>query len=305
MRHFIQTLSRELFAFDQTETRGDRIYFRILELFIVAYAVWYCWDWGVYIQENISSVLLPLGLAQYIDVSFMFDHYLGPANAVLVAVLGLVGFVRLWRPAYLLALLAFHLQYVARYSLGEISHGSNLIGMGVLGLGLALLVFRSEFHRQRFTLGFLYFFIGLGYTSAGFCKLIGTGITWPDGHHLLMWIAERKVDTIAKFGAFEPSILQELVLQDFRFGTLFLLIGLFTELISFLMWWRKYRYVVVLLVVGMHIGIVFTMNIFFHASTYLLLLLGIPWNRVIDRVLEWMPALPSPSLTSPSSQESA
>ncbi len=305
MRRFIQTLSHELFAFDRTETRGDRIYFRMLELFIVAYAVWYCWDWGVYMQANITSVLLPLGLAQYIDISFMFDHYLGPANAALVAVLGLVGFFRLWRPAYLLALLAFHLQYVARYSLGEISHGSNLIGMGVLGLGLALLVFRSEFHRQRFTLGFLYFFIGLGYTSAAFCKMIGTGITWPDGHHLLMWIAERKVDTIAKFGAFEPSILQELVLQDVRFGTLFLLIGLLTEFISFLMWWRKYRYVVVMLVVGMHIGIVLTMNIFFHASTYLLLLLGIPWNRVIDRILEWVPALPAPSLTPPSPREPA
>lgn len=304
MSRFIQTLSRELFAFDQTETRGDRIYFRILELFIVAYAVWYCWDWGVYMQENITSVLLPLGLAQYIDVSFMFNHYLGPANAVFVAVLGLVGFFRLWRPAYLLTLLAFHLQYVARYSLGEISHGSNLIGMGVLGLGLALIIFRSESHRQRFTLGFLYFFIGLGYTSAAFCKMIGTGITWPDGHHLLLWIAERKVDTIAKLGAFEPSILQELVLQDFRFGTLFLLVGLVTESISFLMWWRKYRYVVIMLVVGMHIGIVLTMNIFFHASTYLLLLLGIPWNRVIDRILEWVPAFPASSLTTTSSHES-
>ena len=304
MSRFIQTLSRELFAFDQTETRGDRIYFRILELFIVAYAVWYCWDWGVYMQENITSVLLPLGLAQYIDVSFMFNHYLGPVNAVFVAVLGLVGFFRLWRPAYLLTLLAFHLQYVARYSLGEISHGSNLIGMGVLGLGLALIIFRSESHRQRFTLGFLYFFIGLGYTSAAFCKMIGTGITWPDGHHLLLWIAERKVDTIAKLGAFEPSILQELVLQDFRFGTLFLLVGLVTESISFLMWWRKYRYVVIMLVVGMHIGIVLTMNIFFHASTYLLLLLGIPWNRVIDRILEWVPAFPASSLTTTSSHES-
>jgi hypothetical protein len=35
----------------------------------------------------------------------------------------------------------------------------------------------------------------------------------------------------------------------------------------------------------MHIGIYFTMNIFFHASTYFLLLLALPWNRIIDSAL--------------------
>jgi len=284
LSRFSHTLRRELFSDFGSDTLGTRLYFRGVELFILAYTVYFCWSWGVYIQQNISSVLLPLGLANYIDVSFMFDHNVALLNAGLVGLLGLVGFFRLWRPAYLLALLAFHMQYVARYSLGEISHGSNLIGMGVLGLGLALLVFRKEEHRRRFTFGFLYFFIGLGYTSAAVCKLVGTGLTWPDGRHLLMWIGERKVDTLSRFGAFEPSFLQELVLQDYRFGTLILLVGLLTEAISFLMWWRKPRYVVVLLVVGMHFGIVLTMNIFFHASTYFLILLGLPWHRIIDYV---------------------
>ena len=36
----------------------------------------------------------------------------------------------------------------------------------------------------------------------------------------------------------------------------------------------------------MHVGILFTMNIFFHASTYFLVLLGLPWHRIIDYVLE-------------------
>lgn len=207
LSRFSHTLRRELFSDFASDTTGTHLYFRGVELFLVGYAFYYCWDWGIYIQQNISSVLLPLGLANYIDVSFMFDHNVALINAALVGVLGLVGFFRLWPPAYLLALFAFHLQYVARYSLGEISHGSNLVGMGVLGLGLALLFFRDEEHRRRFTFGFLYFFIGLGYTSAAVCKLIGTGITWPDGRHLLMWIAERKVDTLSKFGSFEPSFL--------------------------------------------------------------------------------------------------
>lgn len=282
---FLDTLGRHLFGADGPETQGDRLYFRTVELFILGYAVWFCWDWGLYIQQNISSVLLPLGLANYVDVSFLFDHNVALLNAGLVAVLGGLGFFRFWRPAYLLALVAFHFQYVARYSLGEISHGSNLIGMGVLGLGVALVAFRSESVRRRFTFGFLYFFIGLGYTSAAVCKLIGTGIMWPDGRHLLMWIAERKVDTLSKFGAFEPNILQEWVLTDYRVGTAILLFGLFAEAVSFLMWWRPYRYPVVLLVVSMHLGIYVTMNIFFAASTYFLILLSLPWNRVFDALL--------------------
>lgn len=283
---FLDTLGRHLFGADGPETRGDRLYFRIVEFFILGYAVWFCWDWGLYIQQNISSVLLPLGFANYVDVSFLFGHNVALLNTGLVALLGGLGFFRLWRPAYLLALVAFHFQYVARYSLGEISHGSNLIGMGVLGLGVALVAFRSESVRRRFTFGFLYFFIGLGYTSAAVCKLIGTGIMWPDGRHLLMWIAERRVDTLSKFGAFEPNVLQEWVLTDYRVGTAILLFGLFTEAVSFLMWWRPYRYPVVLLVVGMHFGIYATMNIFFAASTYFLILLSLPWNRVFDALLE-------------------
>ncbi|MCS4200966.1 hypothetical protein [Salinibacter ruber] len=43
---------------------------------------------------------------------------------------------------------------------------------------------------------------------------------------------------------------------------------------------------VVLLVVGMHIGILLIMNIFFHASTYFLLILGPPWHHVIDYMLD-------------------
>lgn len=289
-RSFPFSLAPELFGEDTPETRGDRVYFRLVELFILVYAAWFCWDWGFYIQQNISSVLLPLGLANYVDVSIFFDHQVALINAGLVTLLGALGFFRLWRPAYFLALISFHFQYVARYSLGEISHGSNLIGMGVLGLGIALLAFRSESMRRRFTFGYLYFFIGLGYTSAAVSKLIGTGLYWPDGRHLLMWIGERKVDTLSKFGAFDPNVLQDLVLTDYRFGTAILLFGLFAEAVSFLMWWKSYRYPIVLLVVGMHIGIYFSMNIFFAASTYLLILLGLPWNRVIDALLSSDPS---------------
>lgn len=175
----LQELGEELFGGTSTGTRGTRVYFRGLELFLVAYTMYFCFTWGYYIQEFITSVLLPLGLAQYIDVSFVFHGHYALLLASLVAFISILGFFRVWRPAYLLALLGFHLLYVARYSLGEISHGSNLSGMGILGLGIATVAFESRNQSRRFVFGFLYFFIGLGYTSAAFCKLVGPELLGP------------------------------------------------------------------------------------------------------------------------------
>jgi hypothetical protein len=302
MNGTIRTLSRQLFDYDYEETPGQRWHFRLVEVFLVVFTLQFCWEWGAYIQQNISEVMLPLGLAQYIDVSFMFDHHVALGNAAVISVLLALGLFRVWSPAYAIALLLFHMQYVARYSLGEISHGSNLVGMGILLLGLAHLFFRSESARRRFTFGSLYFFIGLGYTSAAVCKLIGTGIMWPHGHHLLMWIMERKVDTISKFGAFDPNLLQELVLQNYHWGTAILLFGLVAEGASFMMWFRKYRYYIVMLVVSMHIGIAVTMNIFFEASTYFLILLGLPWGRIFDWVRTRLRISSSPRSSAPAAQ---
>lgn len=282
MKTYAQYLARQLFQFGKSDSWGDVWHFRLVEIFLIAYTVKYTWTWGTYIQNNISDVMLPLGLAQYIDVSFMFDHHVALINAGLIAFMLLLGLTRTWRPAYAVALLLFHFQYVARYSLGEISHGSNLVGMGILLLGVAHFAFSGNAERRQFVWGTMYFFIGLGYTSAAVCKLVGTGIFWVDGHHLLMWIGERQVDVMSKFGAFEPNLLQELVLQNYHWGTLFLVFGLVAEASSFLMWFRKYRYYIVMLVISMHFGILLTMNIFFDASTYLLILLGLPWNQVLD-----------------------
>lgn len=277
-------LAHELFAFDHgDETVGQKIYFRLLELFIVGYTIKFCWEWAVY-TRTIEEVLLPLGVANYLDVSLLFGP-LALVNAGTVTLLCVLGVFRWWRPAYLGALLFFHLQYVARYCLGEISHGSNLIGLGLLGLGAAALTFQRPVHRRRFTMGFLVFFIGLGYTSAAFCKLIGTGLAWPDGRHLWMWIAERQVDVTSRLGASDPNALQELILGDVHVGTLVLLFGLLAELCGVLMWVRRFRRPVLLLIAGMHLGIAASMNIFFAASTYLLFLLGLPWAAAIDWTL--------------------
>jgi len=281
---FLQRLGRELFGFERPETTGDRIHFRVVEFVLVVAAAHLCWTWGWYIQYNVSEPLLRLGLAQYIDVSFLFSHYLAVGNAILIVGLLILGLFRVWRPAYFVALLLFHLQYVSRYILGEISHGSNFVGMGILGLGLAHLVFTDPQMRRRFTFGYLYFFIGLGYTSAGVSKLIGTGLTWSDGRHLWMWIAERKVDVMGKFGTFEPNLLQELILSDVAIATLVLAFGHLVELSGVLVWWRRFRYPVMGLLVSMHIGIAFSMNIMFWWTTIILALLMLPWGTLADQV---------------------
>lgn len=281
------TLAIQLFGSRADRTTGTRLHFRVLELFFIGYAVYFCWIWGLYIQQNVSSLPFPRGLAYYVDVSFLFEHHLALANAALVGVLGLLGFARVSRVAYLAAVLAFHLQYVARFCLGKVEHGSNLIGMGILALGIALLAYRSEANRRRFTFGFLYFFVGLSYTSAAFCKLIGTGLTWPDGHHLELWIAERRIDLLSTIGAFDPTIIQELVLRDHRVGTVILLMGLITELCAVLLWWRRYRPWIAVALIGMHVGIIVTMNIYFLASMYLLVLVCLPWHRTIDWTRHW------------------
>lgn len=284
----MRRLIHDLFDFDRPETAGNRLHGFVIEAFFVLYALRYCWEWGAYIGK-IDSVLLPLGIAQYIDVSFLFGNSLALWNAAAVTALCALGMTRVWRPAYLVAIVLFHLQYVARYSLGEISHGSNLIGMGILGLGVAAVLFTAETDRRRFLLGYLYFFVGLGYTSAAVCKLVGTGLDWANGYHLWLWLAERGTDVASTTGAFEPNVVQQLALTYPFVGAAMLTFGLVAEGAAFLMWWRRFRLPACLALVAMHLGVLVSLNIFFDAATYLLLLLGLPWGRAFDAALTRLP----------------
>lgn len=279
-------LIRNLFPFDAPESDGDRLFYRLLELFIVAYTIRFMWEWGAYIPK-IEEVVLPLGIAQYIDISFMFEGSRGLWNAAAVTIAALAGYLRIFPgAAYGIALAGFHIQYVARYSLGEISHGSNLIGVSMMALAAGAVFFSDPMHRRRFTLGFMYFFIGLGYTTAAFSKLIGTGIHWPDGRHMWLWIAERWVDVTSMYGSWELNPLQELMVEHVWLGTVVLAFGLVVEFFGFLMWFARTRFYIVPLIIAMHLGVLMTMNIFFEAFTYQLLLLGFAWPVLFDRMLE-------------------
>lgn len=289
LRAWLGPLWDNLFAFDAPDSRGQRIHRRVFEAFIGAGTIWLAFYWGEY-TLRISDIVLELGLATWIDISFMHGNQLPIWNAWLITAGVILGFARIerfvpgGRWVYMVTWVLLLFQYAARFTLGEIPHSSNLVGMGLLGFALAVLLFREETTRGRFALGFSYFFIGLGYTSAAVSKLVARGLTWPDGRHLWMWINEKAMDEVARNGTVELNALQQLALDYWWVATAFLAFGLLTEALAWLVWYRKTRYVALWAVMGLHMGIWMVMDILFELSVYEILILGLPWALWIDRL---------------------
>ena len=288
-------LWRDLFGFERPASWGEAVHFRLFEALIGAWVLLYAWQWGLDIQKN-GDVVLPLGLARWIDVSFMFEHGVSLINAGVMTVGFVLGFSRIGRWGYVLTLIAFHLQYVSRYCLGEISHGSNLVGMSVLGLAIGTVSFSDEVSRRRMALGLIVFFVGLGYSSAAVCKLVATGPLWVDGHHLWLWIHERTVDGISKWGSVEHNFVQQLALDSRMVATAILLVGLLSEAFAWLLWFRDTRVWIGMVLLGMHIGIWLSMDILFLANEQLLVALAVPWPSLIDRLRMRMTDRGSPAI---------
>jgi len=279
----MNSLLKNLFHFEQEDSVGVQVFLRFFELFTVTYSIIYAWSWGRYILR-ISDVVLPLGLANYLPIELFFDSNLSLINASLITILATIAFLyRKFSWLYLIAFLLLHVQYVTRFSLGEIPHSSNLLGFSLLGLGLGFVFFKQKTKALSFAFGFLIFFLGLAYTSSAISKLIGTGVTWIDGNHLWLWISEKSVDVLAGYGTFNYSFIQELALSNRFIATVILSFGLLTELTAFLLWWKKLRPYIITLVIGMHLGIYYSMNIFFLSYMIELVIVGYPWYRLINK----------------------
>lgn len=286
IKHFFN----QLFQVDKPRTAGELWYFKLFELFVVVYVIKYAWDWAAYIPRN-SEVVLPLGIANYIDISFMFGSTWPVINAALISLLCIFAFFRIrFRWQYLLALVLLHLQFAARYSQGEIPHSMNMIGMSLLALALATFFFNKPWKVSRFTFGSVYFFVGLSYFSAAISKMIGTGIFWFDGRHLWLWIAEKGTDILSRTGSFDPNFLQEMALQSVPVASLILLIGWLTEFAGVFVWSNKYRPYAITAIIAMHIGITLSMNIRFDAYVFELLIIGYSWDRLFDKYQSRLPS---------------
>lgn len=286
----MNSLFRNLFTFEAPSSVGTKLQLRAFELFTVIYTLLYTWEWAFYIQR-LSDVVLPLGMANYINVEVFFGNQLPVVSATVITISTIIPFItKRGRWLYALAFLLFHLQYVARFSQGEIPHSANLVGFSLLGLALGGVFIRDINRSLPFAFGFLIFFTGLGYTSSAFSKLIATGITWPDGHHLWLWIGEKSIDILSKTGEFQLNWLQELALSSRFIATLILLFGLLTELSGILLWWKRFRPYVITAFILMHVGIYLAMNIFFKTFTIELLIVGYPWNRLINNQVKYIKA---------------
>lgn len=276
-------LFENLFNFEAPQSTGTKFQLRAFETFTVVYTLIYTWEWALYVPR-LSDVVLPLGMANYMNVEIFFGE-LATVNAVIITLCCLIPLVsKKARWLYLPAFILFHIQYVTRFSQGEIPHSANLVGFSLLGLALAAVFIRDIKKSLPFAFGFTLFFIGLGYTSAGISKLIATGFTWPDGQHLWLWIGEKSIDILSKTGEFQLNWLQELSLSSWFIATAILTFGLVTELLGCLIWWKRWRSYVTIALIGMHIGIDLTMNIFFKTFTIQLIIMGFPWNRFINRM---------------------
>lgn len=277
-------IGRQLFEPDREQTPGEVIFFRLFELFVAGYTIYFVWKWGFYTELRNTEVVLPLGLANYFDVSLLFSHNITLINAAIITLLLIPAYMRRGpRWIYMVILILFHIQHVARFSQGEIPHSQHLIGMSVFCFAIGTIFFPDPKKLPRFVLGAIIFFIGLGYTSAFFAKLIGTGLTWADGRHLWLWISEKSIDILSREGIYSPNFLQQAALASTLAATVILLIGWLTELIGFTMWWNKLRPYTTTLLIGMHFGITLTMNIRFDAFVMQLILVGYPWYLLIDR----------------------
>ncbi|MEX1063289.1 MAG: hypothetical protein WEC12_06775 [Balneolaceae bacterium] len=284
MKNMVSAIGDQLFEPNRGFSRGELVFYKFFELFIAGYVIKLSWEWASYTMRN-SEVVLSLGLANYFDISMMFGNSLPLLLAAAITALTFLTYFRIgFRWQYLVILLLFHLQYVSRFSQGEIPHSSNLVGMAVLCFGLGLCFFREIGKRWRFIFGSMIFFIGLGYTIAAFCKLAGTGFTWADGHHLWLWIAEKETDILSREGSFTPNWLQVLALRHAGIATLILLTGWLTELAGVAVWSVKLRPYVITAIIAMHFGITLTMNIRFDLFVMQLVLIGYPWYLLIDRM---------------------
>jgi hypothetical protein len=274
-----------LFKFHRPRTSGEYLHFKLFELYMVSHIIWTVWYWGLY-TLRISDVVLPLGIANYIDITFMYGNWLPLINAGLISIMVALTWFRI-TPAwtYLLALILMHFQYAARFSLGEISHGAHMTAMTLLCFALGLIFFSTPKERMRFIMGAVFFFVGLSYVSAGVSKLIGTGPFWIDGRHLWLWMGEKSIDILSREGTFSYNWLQELAWTSRGTATLILLSGLLIELGGIFFWFEKSRPYIATLLIGMHLGIMMTMNIRFDASIAQLIVIGYPWAVLFNYLL--------------------
>lgn len=253
------------------------LHFRMFQFLVAGWSIYFAWYWGLYTLRN-REVVLALGAANYIPVELIF---VSPLPLMLASIITFAALLALFssriRFAWLTLILLLHLMYVARFSQGEIPHSSNLIGMSALALGVSQVLLPPSRRQEQLTLHIAFFFIGLGYLTAGISKMIGTGPLWAHGDHLVLWIGEKSVDIMSREGIWTANLLQRVALSSTAAATLILLFGWIAEVSGIFFWFNRTRPFITTILIMMHLGITMSMNIRFDSFVTVLLLLGFPW----------------------------
>lgn len=272
---------RELFDPTEPETHGQRIQSLVFELVVVVRSQYDLWKWTEIIP-NQPGIRKATGIARYVDMSFMLDEAMCKSTALLSGVFMVLGLTQRFRFGYLLALLCFHAQYVARFCLGKTQHSTNMMGFALLALAVAHLAYREPVLRRKAAHGLTVLLFSAGYSLAALAKLRSQGLGWADGHNLWMWIREKRVDSLAAAGKVRLGWLQRRIIEHVHLATFFLAGGLLAESSALFLWWRRTRRWILLALAGMHIGIAYVMNILFVPNVLILLALALPIAELVD-----------------------
>src|SRR5690554_5173866 len=92
---FLDSLQTGLFEPDREVTPGELLFFKFFELFVLVYTLYFSWKWARYTELRNVEVILPLGFANYIDVSLFFDHGITYYLAGILTVLIVCAYLRL------------------------------------------------------------------------------------------------------------------------------------------------------------------------------------------------------------------
>lgn len=272
---------RQIFDPREPDSIGQRAQGVVFELAMLRGVLDDLWVW-TQILPTLPGPIEPHGVARWLDLSCMYAPPWARFNALVTLALLMLGFLRVWRGAYLAALVGYHFHYAARYSVGKIGHASNVLAFVLLGLGIAQLAYHDPVLRRRASVGFTLVLLSIGYTWAAVCKLSAAGLGWANGSHLWLWIREKWVDTASLTGDRQANLLQRAAVHSAAFSTIILGFGLAAETLSSLMLLRRLRRYVLLALVGMHLGILYTMHIAFLNNIYVLLAIALPIAELVD-----------------------
>lgn len=258
---------------------------RALEIVTTLLAVRAAMSWTIDLG-TIHSVTTPTGIGTLVDLSPLYGTVVPWSIFAGIVVSLLVGVTGWSRHAYFVAVALLHLQFCLRFVHGKVPHTEHLLGLVLLGFGVAHVVTRDPVRFRRLSLEYATGALVALYFLAAVTKLAVTGPSWVDGANLALWISRKHLDVFSASGIEPHGYLADLALRSRLVGTSILSAGLLIELASPLAFVERFRRRMLLLFMGLHVGISLTLHIHFVNCLAILLTMAFAWevHRYASRI---------------------